>query len=253
MNDLETYFKNNNSRLIHKWHHYFEIYDKHFSRFRGKEIVLLEIGLYQGGSLQMWKSYFGPKVKIYGIDVDPRCKNLEEEGISIFIGSQSDRNFLREIVKVIPKIDILIDDGGHTMKQQIVSFEELFNHIKQDGVYLCEDCHTSYWWEWGGGYKRRGTFIEYSKNWIDYINAYHSKTYRLKINDFTLNVKSLHYYDSIVVAEKGRMNEPVVSMTGNISFENIPDKLSLKKKIRNRATWALKRLFSLLGLPDRFE
>jgi hypothetical protein len=253
MNDLETYFKNNTGRLIHKWHHYFEIYDKHFSGFRGKEIVLLEIGLFQGGSLQMWKNYFGPKVKIYGIDIDPRCKSFEEEGVSIFIGSQSDRNFLRDIIKIIPKIDIVIDDGGHSMKQQIVSFEELFPHVKQDGVYLCEDCHTSYWWEWGGGYKRKGTFIEYTKNLIDYINAYHSKTSRLKVNDFTLNVKSLHYYDSIVVVEKSRMSEPVVSKTGNISFEDLPTKLSLTKRLRNNAKRTLKRLFSLLGLPAWFD
>ena len=79
MNDLEIYFKKNTGRLIYKWQHYFEIYDKHFSRFRGKEIVVLEIGVFQGGSLQMWKNYFGPGAKIYGIDIDPRCKNFEEE------------------------------------------------------------------------------------------------------------------------------------------------------------------------------
>lgn len=65
----------------------------------------------------MWKSYFGDKAKIFGIDIDPRCKKLEEENIKIFIGSQSDRKFLRELKELIPKIDILIDDGGHSMKQ----------------------------------------------------------------------------------------------------------------------------------------
>jgi cephalosporin hydroxylase len=95
--DLEKYFRNNDKRLIQKWNHYFDIYEHHFSRFRNKEVVILEIGIFQGGSLQMWKDYFGPKAKIYGIDINPKCKDLEEENIKIFIGSQSDRKFLREV------------------------------------------------------------------------------------------------------------------------------------------------------------
>jgi 23S rRNA U2552 (ribose-2'-O)-methylase RlmE/FtsJ len=90
MNDLEQYFRQNNDRLIYKWIHYFDIYERHFARFRNKEMTILEIGVSQGGSLQMWKNYFGPKAKIYGIDVNPKCKDLEEENIKIFIGSQSD-------------------------------------------------------------------------------------------------------------------------------------------------------------------
>lgn len=220
MNDLEKYFRNNNDKLIHKWLHYFDIYDRHFSRFRNKEIVLLEIGVYQGGSLQMWKNYFGDRAKIYGIDVNPNCKNLEEENIEIFTGSQSDRNFLRKVKKEIPPIDILIDDGGHTMRQQIVSFEELFGHVKENGVYLCEDLHTSYWVEYGGGYKRNGTFIEYSKSFIDYIHAYHSEQETLKVDEFTRSVNSLHYYDSILVIEKGKRERPTDMKTGKESVEN---------------------------------
>ena len=108
MNDLASYFQHNDKRLIHKWAHYFEVYEKHFSRYRNREIVILEIGVSQGGSLQMWKSYFGDKAKIYGIDVDPRCKVLEEENIKIFIGSQANKTFLQEIKTQIPPIDILM-------------------------------------------------------------------------------------------------------------------------------------------------
>lgn len=253
MNDLEIYFKEKMGRLSHKWSHYFEIYDKHFFRFRGKEMVILEIGVFQGGSLQMWKNYFGPKAKVYGIDIDPRCKSLEEEGIRIFIGSQTDKKFLKEIVNEIPKIDILVDDGGHSMKQQITSFEALFNHIKEDGIYLCEDCHSSYWWEYGGGYKRKGTFIEYSKKWIDYINARYSRSTRLRVSDFTLNVRSLHYYDSVVVIEKGKMDKPTGLTRGTASFETLAEKNGIREKIRRRLKRILKRSFYFLGLPDRLE
>jgi len=231
MNDLEQYFRSNNKRLIHKWNHYFDVYDRHFSKYRGKEITILEIGVSQGGSLQMWKDYFGDKAKIFGIDIDPRCKQLEEDNIKIFIGSQSDRNFLRDVKKNIPMVDILIDDGGHTMTQQIVSYEELFEHIKEDGVYLCEDLHTSYWLNYGGGHKRRGTFIEYSKNFIDYLNAHHSEQRSLKVNEFTNSVSSIHYYDSIVVIEKRKMQKHYHEKTGYISFDSLPINESSPKRI----------------------
>jgi len=123
----------------------------------------------------MWKDYFGDKARIFGVDINPECKKFEEKNIEIFIGSQSDRKFLKKVKENIPKIDILIDDGGHTMLQQIVTFEEIFQHIDANGVYLCEDIHTSYWLNFGGGHKRNKTFIEYSKNFIDLINAHHSE------------------------------------------------------------------------------
>ncbi len=234
MNDLERYFRQNDKRLIHKWAHYFDIYDSHFSRFRNKEVTILEIGVSQGGSLQMWKNYFGDKAKIYGVDINPYCKQLEEENIEIFIGSQEDRNFLRTIKSKIPQVDILIDDGGHTMQQQIVTFEELFDMVKPDGVYLCEDLHTSYWLTYGGGHKRHGSFIEYSKNFIDYINAWHSEQRSLQVNDFTRSVNSLHYYDSILVVEKKKMKPPVNEKSGHISFKVPGKELGFYGKVMRR-------------------
>ena len=218
ISDLEKYFRSNTDRLIHKWNHYFDVYERHFSRFRGKEIVILEIGVSHGGSLQMWKNYFGPGARIFGVDIDPRCKELEEENITIFIGSQSDKAFLESVKSQIPPLDILNDDGGHTMIQQIRSFEVLFSALKEDGVYLCEDLHTSYWLSHGGGYRRSGTFIEYSKRFIDYLNAYHSEQRALQVNDFTRSVDSIHYYDSIIVLEKRKKEAPFHEKSGQNSF-----------------------------------
>lgn len=246
MNDLEIYFKNNTERVIYKWAHYFDVYERHFAKYRGKEIVILEIGTLHGGSLQMWKSYFGDKAKIYGMDINPNCKAVEEENIEILIGSQTDRTFLKSIKEKIPPIDILIDDGGHTMLQQIVSYEELFSHVKPDGVYLCEDIHTSYWLKYGGGHKRQGTFIEYSKNFIDQLNAYHSVESSLKVDDFTRSVNSLHYYDSIVVIEKRPTPQPTSSKTGTITtpFMNMEAHgLALVKK---NANYRLKHIWNVI-------
>ena len=217
MSDLERYFYNNSGRVIHKWRHYFEIYDRHFSRFRNTPVHIVEIGVFKGGSLQMWKDYFGPQARIYGIDIDPACKVFEEERIKISIGSQEDRRFLQSFVASVPKIDILIDDGGHTMQQQIVTFEELYPHIDANGVYLCEDLHTSYWSDYGGGHKKPDTFIEYSKTLIDQLNAWHARQdgrEPLNVTSFTKTTHSLHFYDSILVAEKRPIEPPSHTMTG---------------------------------------
>lgn len=251
MTDLEKYFRANDGRVIHKWMHYFDIYDRHFSRFRNREIVILEIGVFHGGSLQMWKNYFGPKARIYGIDLNPGSVQAEEENVRVFIGSQSDRKFLQKVKAEIPPIDILIDDGGHTMQQQITTYEELFNHVKEDGVYFCEDVHTSYWLEYGGGHKRRGTFIEYTKNLIDYLNAYHSRQKSFHVNSFTELADSIHYYDSVVVIEKRKKIKPHHEKTGHILLTRPGEKeiSQVKKFKRNmlRVINLVLRFFRLKG------
>ncbi len=250
MNELKQYFENNPGKLIDKWMHYFDVYERHFHRYKNTEVVILEIGVFHGGSLQMWKNYFGPKAKIYAIDIDPRCKTLEEENVEIFIGSQSDRNFLSEVKAKIPQVDILIDDGGHSMQQQIVSFEELYSHVKSDGIYLCEDLHTSYWMHYGGGHKRIGSFIEYSKNFIDALHAWHSTQKSLQVNAFTQSTDSIHYYDSIIVLEKSPHSKPYHKMTGSPSFDKLePDVLPLKKQHEFVLRW-INRLLRLLRLPS---
>jgi hypothetical protein len=244
MNELEKHFRENSGRLIHKWQHYFEIYDRHFSRFRGTAVHLVEFGVSHGGSLQMWKEYFGPQARIYGIDINPRCKELEQEQIQIFIGDQEDRRFLRSLAETIPRIDILIDDGGHTMAQQINTYEELFPRVDQNGVYLCEDLHTSYWPKWGGGYRKRGTFIEYSKNFIDALNAWHSvQPGRFSVTDFTRSVHSLHYYDSILVIEKRTIEKPCHLKTGTATVPKYhPPKPGPLKRLTGRLQRGLGRL-----------
>jgi hypothetical protein len=243
MNDLEKHFTENTGRLIHKWQHYFEIYDRHFSRFRGTDVHLVELGVSQGGSLRMWKEYFGPKARIFGVDINPYCQQLEEEQVKIFIGDQGDRQFLRTLAAKIPRIDILIDDGGHTMKQQINTYEELFPHVDERGVYLCEDLHTSYGPEWGGGYKKPGTFIEYSKSFIDHINAWHSlQPRRLKVSEMTRSAHSLHYYDSILVIEKRPMEKPYHRQTGVRSFPEYQPPRKFLQRVKSRMRQEMNRL-----------
>jgi hypothetical protein len=215
MNDLQRYFENNAGNLIDKHLHYFEIYDRFFSKYRGTDVNFVEIGIYNGGSLSMWKDYFGPKATIYGVDINPECKKFEGEQIKIFIGDQADKVFLNRLVKEIPRIDVLLDDGGHTMEQMINTFEVLYPAVDKNGIFACEDLHTCYWKRYGGGYRRRGTFIEYSKHFIDYLHAWHSRRVRgLRIENFIKSTYGLHYFDSILVIEKRPMSESVSRQVG---------------------------------------
>lgn len=218
-NPLAEYFFNNPGRLILKWHHYFEIYHRHFAPFRGCSPVVLEIGVFHGGSLQMWRDYFGPGARIVGIDIDPRCRQFEEAQISVLTGDQEDRSFLAEVKRRLPHIDIVIDDGGHAMRQQIVSFEELYPHVQPRGIYLCEDIHTSMMPPYGGGYRRPGTFLEYSKGLVDCLYAWYSADQEVfSVDDMTRSTYALHFYDSVLVVEKRPIELPRESATGTPAF-----------------------------------
>ena len=215
MNDLEKYFGANTGNLINKWQHYFEIYDRHFARFRGTQVNVLEFGVAHGGSLLMWKDYFGAQARIFGVDNNPHCKSLECDRVEITIGDQADREFLRGLSAQLPRIDILIDDGGHTMQQQITTFEEMYARVDAHGVYLCEDLHTSYWPDWGGGYGNSDTFIEFSKRLIDQLNAWHSiDAQRMPVTELTRSAHALHFYDSVLVVEKRPGEKPSNVKTG---------------------------------------
>ena len=215
---LLDYFENQPHRLIHKWMHCFEIYERHFHPFRGKDMTLLEFGVLHGGSLQMWKHYFGTGAKIYGADINPRCLELAEEQIEILLADQDDRDSIRRIGATLPPFDIIIDDGGHSMSQQVITFEETWNHLKVGGIYLCEDLHTSYYAEFGGGYRLPHTFVEYIKQLIDQLNAWYTRDPRHRVDLLTRTTFGVHFYDSMVVIEKRAMTPPRARMKGTPSF-----------------------------------
>ena len=221
-NPIEYSFFNHRGRRIDKWQHYFEVYHRHFARFRRRKPVVMEIGVWHGGSLQLWKKYFGRGARIVGVDIDPRCKAFADDSVDIVIGDQSDRAFHAELRRRYPHVDILIDDGGHKMTQQIVTFEELFPHVQPNGVYLCEDLHTSYIADYGGGYRRPGTFVELAKSLVDGLHGFYGEKPlvdpALRPDDFTRSAHSLHFYDSVVVIEKRPMSPPKLLRVGQPSF-----------------------------------
>ncbi len=217
MNDLEIYFNNNQKRVLWKYPHFLKIYDQHFSKYKNKDVCLLEIGSSHGGCLQMWKSYFGVKAKIYGIDVRDDCKTVVEDRIEVFIGSQSDLKFLDFLKKTIPKLDIIIDDGSHEVTDQVLTFEKLFPHLDKDGVYACEDVHTSYRPNYGGGYKKVDTFIEHCKNLVDQLHARTAPTEEdVPITDFSNVGESIHFYENLVIIEKSTVPRTDAKPSGKV-------------------------------------
>jgi len=203
MNRLEEFFFTEPKKhAIHKWKHYFKIYEKHLHAFLHKNPIIVEIGIYKGGSIDMWNKYFDNKCTIIAIDNNPECKSLQqdyEENVHIVIGDQADPVFWDDFLQKYPSFDIVLDDGGHRMEEQIITFEKLYPYLNNNGVYLCEDTHTSYLTAFGGGYLQKNTFIEYSKNFIDLLHAYFIEGLSL---DFRKNTFCISYYDSIVVFDK---------------------------------------------------
>jgi len=195
-------FLHNDKRLINKWKHYFPIYERHFSQFIYTPATLIEIGCGAGGSLQMWKQYFGPHARIVGIDVNPECKRFAEDQIEIYIGPQQDAVFLQSVIDEVGTPDIVIDDGSHIMSHIAASFNFLYPQMLKNGVYLVEDLHTAYWEEYEGGLGKPTTFIEICKNLIDQLNADHSRG-ALAPTEFTQSTMGIHFYDSVVVFERG--------------------------------------------------
>ncbi len=124
---------------IWKPRQYFKVYHRHLGTFIGRAVNVLEVGVYSGGSLRMWRGYFGARATIHGIDIDPVCRRFESDRIEIVIGDQSDRGFWREFVDRVPQIDIVIDDGSHVPEHQVATLEALLPHISNGGVYICED------------------------------------------------------------------------------------------------------------------
>ena len=216
MNDLKKFYQNNTSKDLNKWKHYFDIYDENFSKFRNKKITILEIGVFRGGSLRMWQNYFGPQTNIIGIDIDPVCKQYENNNTKIYIGDQANENFLKSILNVNEKPDIIIDDGGHTSNQQISSFNFLFEELKLGGVYLVEDTHTSYAKEFQDRDDQL-TFTDYAKALSDELNDwYRIKNYRFykkKVDKVDVSywakfVYKVCFYNSIIAIEKRRSAIP---------------------------------------------
>jgi cephalosporin hydroxylase len=182
------------------------VYEKHFGPLRNKPIKLLEIGILNGGSLEMWRHYFGPDAKIVGVDINPACKEHEFPGVHVRIGDQSDEGFLQSLIDEFGEFDLVIDDGSHHVAHVKKTFEYLYPRIAPEGIYFIEDTHAAYWPSHGGSVNHPDSINNVAKHMIDRINADHSRG-QVPMDYYTKNTKCMSVYDSIVVFEKGDVGE----------------------------------------------
>jgi len=208
--ELLDIFLNNKNNVVHKWHHYIPLYDKYFGSFRNRQIRFLEIGVSKGGSLQMWRKYFGDQAIIFGIDINPECNKYNGHSAQVRIGSQADENFLMSVVSEMGGIDVVLDDGSHRMEHIEASLKILFPKLNNSGIYLIEDLHTSYWKNYGGGFDKKSNFFNTIRNLIDDIHHwYHPVGHNEElIGTFC---SAIHIHDSIVVLEKNIPHRPLHS------------------------------------------
>lgn len=174
---------------------YFLAYEELLEKYIGKPITFVEVGVLNGGSLFMWRDYFGADARIIGVDLNPLAKKWEKDGFEIFIGNQADRKFWDDFFHQVGPVDILLDDGGHTNPQQIVTTVVALDHINDGGLLIVEDVHTSYFKDFGNPSKY--SFISFAKRVIDSVNSRFPAVKVVK-NDFGKRVFSVSFYESIV-------------------------------------------------------
>lgn len=174
----------------------FRTYEELFSRFKGKNPVILEIGVRGGGGIELFYKYFGGQCEIYGVDIEERVTRIQKgfPEVKIFIGDQGDKTFMEDVARQIGKpIDIVLDDGGHFMHQQIYSLEALFPFVNQGGVYVIEDVGTSYQPSFNN--QTTPTLVEYLKTRLD-------ETVSDKAEMDWKNIKSIQFYKDVVAIQK---------------------------------------------------
>jgi hypothetical protein len=223
MLSLEELFDRGTGGRSSKWRHYFEIYERYFAPFRGKACTYLEIGVSQGGSLEIFKEYLGPDAKVIGLDINPDCLQWARNGLEVLIGDQASPEFMSQVVAPKGPFDLILDDGGHIPDQQLVSFLSLWPTLKEGGIYMVEDLHTSFWL--GGQGSRFGiNFYDFARGLVEKLSAYHVderlmeryalarevRSSSVSFNNFaTSEIHGIHFYDSIIVFEKRRRIEPL--------------------------------------------
>jgi len=214
--DLLNYFSQSKYYSL-KYKNYFPVYEKLFSKFRGKKITFVEIGVLSGGSLFMWKDYFGKDARIIGVELNPEAKKFEKEGFEIYIGNQSDENFWKGFFDKVGEVDIVLDDGGHTNFQQIVTCCSCIPSIKENGIMVVEDVFHSYGLSYGAkGFfnPSKYSFINFCKKSIDDINFRfpNSKKFRFSLNRF---IYSIEFFESIVAF---KINKNLCSSKNEVIF-----------------------------------
>lgn len=196
-------------------HGYTAHYERWFGASKSRVNKILEIGVASGASLKLWEEYF-PEAMIYAIDSNPDCLRFQGKRTRIHIADQANASELQAVVEQAGKdFDLIIDDGGHRMDQQLTSFRTLFPCVRSGGVYVVEDLHTSYWTDYlGGPPGTPGTMVEFLKDLVDDVNKMgigygdherairHATETSRELSAYSKTVASVQFYPSIAFIER---------------------------------------------------
>ncbi len=204
----------------HKWSHYFAAYEALFGQHRTKPLRIMEIGVFQGASLQMWKDYFNhPDTLVVGIDIQPNCIQYDapSKGIRVRVGSQTDGSFLKSVTEEFGPFDLIIDDGSHHSAHIITSFNHLFARaLKDSGIYLVEDLHANYWPGWRDSQK---SFLDVCKEILEHMHTHYRQAPpevfliadpqnqpldSIDVPLIATMIEEIRFFDSIVAFQKTR-------------------------------------------------
>lgn len=200
LGEMEKLFYNLPNRCV-KATTYFPVYAELVEKYAGKPITFVEVGILEGGSLHFWRRLLGDQARIIGVDINRGATELRNEGFEIFVGSQSDESFWNDFYETVGPIDVLIDDGGHTFKQQITTCHMTLPNIRDGGCLLVEDASTSFMKEYGG--PNRHSFFEYAV-----FQAKKMMSRNHSVSDVpamhTSLVWSVRFFEAIVIFEVNR-------------------------------------------------
>lgn len=234
-----------------KYDSYFDAYEELLSKYRGKAITFVEVGIFNGGSLFMWREYFGPQARIIGIDLNPAAKMWENHGFEIHIGDQASETFWSDFFKKVGPVDVFIDDGGHTNLQQIATLHCAVEHVRDGGVLIVEDVHTSYFREFGNPWSR--SFAGFAAKIVDGVNsrAFALRTTRER---YAQRVHRVSFFESIVALHVNAAlckksvpisNQGITQQASDFRYQGAVQSFlfSLKNKAAANA-WGLPRIVS---------
>jgi len=194
MEHLDDIFNKYDTDKNTYFHNYTRQYNTLLNEFRDKPIKYLEIGVFNGGSVKAIRETFKNSTCILGLDINNRCKTYEdfENNIFIEIGNATDRNFIEEITKKYGSFDIILDDGSHTNKDVIESFELLFPLLNDNGLYIVEDTIC---------YKSKEHIVENYENHLQYFFKYTKYLNQWRKDDSTEGIKD-HCIDPFKIQKK---------------------------------------------------
>lgn len=178
-----------------KYDTYFPVYEALLAKYRGQNITLIEVGIFNGGSLFMWREFLGPEARIIGVDLNPDARVWEKHGFEIYIGDQGNEQFWKDSFSKIGPVDVVIDDGGHTNLQQVVTTHHAISNIRDGGLLIVEDVHTNYFREFGNPYKY--SFLNFAFRIVDGINS-RAFALRSSYTRYSSKVYSISFFESIV-------------------------------------------------------